>query len=110
CQYCILKCPYDVPKYNERLGIVRKCDMCHSRLAHGEAPACVQSCPTEAISITIVSKEKATTAARQKGADNFLPSAPHQSTTVPTTRYHSERQIPDTAVAADAAALRPQHA
>ena len=54
CQYCVLKCPYDVPKYSESLGIVRKCDMCHSRLAEGEAPACVQGCPTEAISITIV--------------------------------------------------------
>src|SRR6478752_2379051 len=32
CQYCVLKCPYDVPKYNSRLGIVRKCDMCSNRL------------------------------------------------------------------------------
>src|SRR3954463_16226582 len=28
CQYCILKCPYDVPKYNKAKGIVRKCDLC----------------------------------------------------------------------------------
>ena len=27
CQYCILKCPYDVPKYSTARGIVRKCDM-----------------------------------------------------------------------------------
>jgi Fe-S-cluster-containing dehydrogenase component/DMSO reductase anchor subunit len=54
CQYCVLKCPYDVPKYNARLGIVRKCDLCHSRLAHGEAPACVQACPTQAIRIVTV--------------------------------------------------------
>ena len=33
CSYCILKCPYDVPKYSRARGIVRKCDMCHSRLA-----------------------------------------------------------------------------
>ena len=28
CSYCVLKCPYDVPKFSERRGIVRKCDMC----------------------------------------------------------------------------------
>jgi len=48
CQYCILKCPYDVPKYSRKRGIVRKCDMCSGRLAAGEAPACVQACPNEA--------------------------------------------------------------
>src|SRR6185369_3646357 len=56
CSYCILKCPYDVPKFNHRLGIVRKCDMCHGRLLHGEAPACVQACPHEAIRIDIVNQ------------------------------------------------------
>ena len=55
CQYCILKCPYDVPQYSARRGIVRKCDMCHARLASDEAPACVQACPSAAISIQLVS-------------------------------------------------------
>jgi formate dehydrogenase iron-sulfur subunit len=54
CQYCVLKCPYDVPKYSETKGIVRKCDMCQGRLAAGEAPACVQACPSGAIKIEIV--------------------------------------------------------
>jgi formate dehydrogenase iron-sulfur subunit len=54
CSYCILKCPYDVPKYSSRLGIVRKCDMCHGRLSEGEAPACAQACPTQAIRIVTV--------------------------------------------------------
>jgi formate dehydrogenase iron-sulfur subunit len=58
CSYCILKCPYDVPKFSERLGIVRKCDMCHSRLAEGEAPACAQACPTHAIRIVTVSTKR----------------------------------------------------
>lgn len=57
CSYCILKCPYDVPKFNARLGIVRKCDMCHQRLAVGEAPACAQACPTQAIRIVNVAVE-----------------------------------------------------
>lgn len=51
CQYCLLECPYDAPQYNIDLGIVRKCDLCVGRLSSGEAPACVQGCPTMAISI-----------------------------------------------------------
>src|SRR5688500_17550247 len=54
CQYCTLTCPYEVPQYSKKRGIVRKCDMCSDRLAEGEAPACVQACPNEAISIRIV--------------------------------------------------------
>ena len=33
CQYCVLMCPYDVPRYHADLGIVRKCHMCRQRLA-----------------------------------------------------------------------------
>ena len=56
CQYCILKCPYDVPKYNKKRGIVHKCDMCIGRLSEGQAPACARACPTGAIRITLVDK------------------------------------------------------
>src|SRR5687767_14817186 len=86
CQYCVLKCPYDVPKYNARLGIVRKCDMCSSRLAVGEAPACVQACPSEAIRITKVQTSTVTIEFRERGKD-FLSGAPAGDYTLPTTRY-----------------------
>jgi Fe-S-cluster-containing dehydrogenase component/DMSO reductase anchor subunit len=108
CSYCILKCPYDVPKYSAERGIVRKCDMCHNRLAEGEAPACVQACPTEAIRIVNISK----TAPRvlfQSPITNHQSSIPSNSLTLPTTRYVG-REVPATAFAADRDALIPQHA
>jgi Fe-S-cluster-containing dehydrogenase component/DMSO reductase anchor subunit len=106
CQYCVLKCPYDVPKYNERLGIVRKCDMCQNRLSAGEAPACVQSCPTQAISIVTVTTHVG--GKLTPDTSTFLPAAPAPDYTLPTTRYVSKRPLPAKLTPADAAALRPQ--
>ncbi|HEU6447377.1 MAG TPA: DmsC/YnfH family molybdoenzyme membrane anchor subunit [Verrucomicrobiae bacterium] len=102
CQYCVMKCPYEVPKYSKKLGIVRKCDMCHQRLAHGEAPACVQSCPNEAIKITLV-KQSETKELFYNGQaqENFLPDSPHPKITFPATRYLSRRALTGLVFAAD---------
>ncbi len=106
CQYCVLKCPYEVPQYNKRLGIVRKCDMCSNRLAVGEAPACVQSCPTRAISIQIIDKEKAL----EEAQDNVLvPGAPSSEFTQPTTSYVSQKPLMKNMLGSDYFSLHPQH-
>ncbi|QDT08023.1 Anaerobic dimethyl sulfoxide reductase chain B [Rubripirellula lacrimiformis] len=82
CKYCMMMCPYEVPKYSERLGIVRKCDMCHQRLSVGEAPACVQACPNEAIAIHTVARNQSFSK-----SDRIAPGAPLSTITKPTTRY-----------------------
>lgn len=122
CSYCVLKCPYDVPKFSERLGIVRKCDMCHGRLAAGEAPACAQACPTHAIKIVTVQNRKPETENRiaQPSPDRLgfelsgirFPQSgiADPAYTQPTTRYVSKRPLPPDLVAADATALRVQPA
>jgi formate dehydrogenase iron-sulfur subunit len=109
CSYCVMKCPYEVPKYSDRLGIVRKCDMCSQRLAVGEAPACVQACPDEAIKITLVNRDEMTASYRGNGSASFLPDAPDPRITVPTTRFISAK-LPADLVAADHAAPRLDHA
>ena len=118
CQYCVMKCPYEVPQYSKARGIVRKCDMCSSRLAVGEAPACVQACPSEAIRITVVEQAKVRGKYRQLEAFNFqtssldtapnrfLPDSPNPAITLPTTRYITKRALPADLVADDADELR----
>lgn len=107
CQYCILKCPYDVPKYSASKGIVRKCDMCQDRLAVGEAPACVQSCPNSAIRITLVNKQAII---EESEANQFLPGAAAPSYTLPTTTFKTSRPLPRNLLPADYYSASPQHA
>jgi Fe-S-cluster-containing dehydrogenase component/DMSO reductase anchor subunit len=104
CQYCTLTCPYEVPQFNRRLGIVRKCDMCSGRLEAGEAPACVQACPNEAISIRIV---ETAAVLEEAQADDFLPGAPSPGITAPTTSYVSKRALPRNMLPADFYQVRP---
>lgn len=106
CQYCTLACPYDVPKYHAEKGIVRKCDMCSNRLAVGEAPACVQACPHQAIAIRIVNVAQVLEDAE---ASQFLPGAPDPQLTHPTTHYKSARAFPRNTLPADYHQTAPQH-
>lgn len=107
CQYCVLKCPYDVPKYNKKRGIVRKCDMCSSRLGAGEAPACVQACPNEAIRIEVVSK--AVISARVELEDALVPGAFASDYTLPSTRYRSRKPLAANMAPGNAHDLTPEH-
>ncbi len=107
CQYCTLACPYDAPKFHPAKGIVRKCDMCSDRLKVGEAPACVQACPHEAISIRVVDRADVINRAE---LGEFLQSAPAPDYTNPTTRYVSERPLAASMHSADHHRLVPEHA
>lgn len=104
CQYCTLTCPYEVPQYNKRLGIVRKCDLCVDRLKEGEAPACVQGCPNEAIAVRVVDTQQVLEDAQ---ADEFLPGAPSPGITLPTTEYKTTRVFPKNTIPADFYSVRP---
>jgi Fe-S-cluster-containing dehydrogenase component len=51
CRFCMLSCPFDMPKFeyfsaNPR---IQKCSMCWEKLQEGEQPACVASCPADAL-------------------------------------------------------------
>ncbi len=66
CRYCVAACPYGSRSFNWRdprphiekidpdfptreRGVVEKCNFCAERLARGKMPACVETCPVNAL-------------------------------------------------------------
>jgi formate dehydrogenase iron-sulfur subunit len=70
CRYCMLACPFGVPKYewDSVLPRVRKCDMCADRVAAGGVTACTEVCPTGATKFG--NRDAMLAEARQRLRDN----------------------------------------
>jgi formate dehydrogenase iron-sulfur subunit len=50
CGYCISGCPFDIPRIRKEDSKVYKCTLCSDRVSVGLEPACIKSCPTQALS------------------------------------------------------------
>jgi formate dehydrogenase iron-sulfur subunit len=104
CRYCTWTCPYSVPAFQPDRRIVTKCDMCLPRLDAGHLPACVDACPTHAITVEKV--KIAEWRADHSAAD--APELPSGDLTVSTTRIALPRDVPIETFAASDWNLRPE--
>ncbi|MCD6248984.1 MAG: 4Fe-4S dicluster domain-containing protein [candidate division Zixibacteria bacterium] len=52
CRYCMIACPFQIPAYEFKEPLkprVMKCTFCYDRIHDNKKPACVESCPVEAL-------------------------------------------------------------
>ncbi len=48
CHLCLMACPFGVPQFGAD-GRMQKCDLCVDLVTQGKEPACVATCPAEAL-------------------------------------------------------------
>ncbi len=48
CAFCVDACPYDARHVDPRTRVADKCTFCAPRVARGEMPVCVATCPAQA--------------------------------------------------------------
>jgi formate dehydrogenase iron-sulfur subunit len=51
CRYCMMACPFGIPRYewDSAAPKVQKCTLCYQRLQNRQQPACVEACPSQAL-------------------------------------------------------------
>jgi anaerobic dimethyl sulfoxide reductase subunit B (iron-sulfur subunit) len=66
CKACLDACPFGVPQFGED-ETMQKCDMCvDDHTSDSEAPPCVATCPTEALTLVMMD------AAEKQAAENAM--------------------------------------
>jgi formate dehydrogenase iron-sulfur subunit len=105
CQYCTWNCPYSVPVFHAARKIVSKCDMCKPRLDAGFTSACVDACPTKAITIQPFDP----VAWRDDPHAGNAPNLPDVHITLSTTAIVAPPAVPLDTFAASDHDLQPQH-
>ena len=64
CKICIVACPYQMRYLDPIKRVAQKCHFCVHRIEAGLRPACVEACPTEAMSFGDLKDKKSPVATR----------------------------------------------
>jgi Fe-S-cluster-containing dehydrogenase component len=80
CGNCVTACPYGARYVHPQKHLADKCDFCSHRLAQGETPACVETCPTKARAFGDLNDPDSDAAKLLQSAETVRIIAPHIDT------------------------------
>ena len=78
CKFCLVVCPFGVIDLSADGTAMVKCDFCIERTKRGQEPACVEACPTKALTLV---DEKQLAAGKRKLAAREIVSSTQKSNT-----------------------------
>lgn len=81
CRACVPACPYGAVQFDREKRKVEKCDFCRERLEAEQQPACVQACPTEALTLINITGDI------PSSAEQFPPGFPFHPDLDPSIRF-----------------------
>jgi DMSO reductase iron-sulfur subunit len=81
CGNCIRSCPYGAPRYNPVEKRAEKCSLCWQRIDADLLPACVLSCPTDALQLIDLATFE------EPNAVQYPPGYPRMEKLNPSTRF-----------------------
>ncbi len=58
CKLCMLICPFGILQIDKKGRAIIKCDMCMERIEKDLDPACVEACPTKALSFVLLDQSE----------------------------------------------------
>ena len=73
CKFCVAVCPFGVIELSADGQAIMKCDFCIERTKRGQGPACVEACPTKAL--TLVDEKQVSAGKRKRAAEEIVSSA-----------------------------------
>ncbi len=82
CRYCSWACPYGAVQFDEKQGVMTKCNMCYDLVDKGERPACVEACQYRALDFGPLDELQ-----KKYGAFNAPAPLPDPSITQPSVVY-----------------------
>jgi anaerobic dimethyl sulfoxide reductase subunit B (iron-sulfur subunit) len=88
CSYCEMACPYGAPRFDEKMGVMTKCDFCKDNIDSARRPECVSACQMRVLEFGDIDDLRA----KHGNVDEIFP-LPDRRLTEPSAVFKPHRDL-----------------